>query len=220
MNVNVDRFVDLARVASVDTIGPVTWLVGAQIRKSSIIGSRVHKKIFAETSSLPHLISNPTDDPNQPNEPLVNHESNHVWSSPCRIFVYRLGLWPSHRLSCVDSCLFSLLRAFCQSQGYVLVGGCNKIWSRLLLGKHAEQPLTLVLALAVFFDMEVGGQDVGRIEFELRADVVPKTAENFRQLVSRPPWSTSLTPVLPRGLSVLISLFFLIHLAFLPVYLC
>ena len=34
----------------------------------------------------------------------------------------------------------------------------------------------------VFFDMEVGGQDVGRIEFELRADVAPETAENFRQL--------------------------------------
>ena len=34
----------------------------------------------------------------------------------------------------------------------------------------------------VYFDMEVGGKDVGRITFELRADVVPKTAENFRQL--------------------------------------
>lgn len=34
----------------------------------------------------------------------------------------------------------------------------------------------------VFFDMQVGDQDAGRIEFELRADVVPKTAENFRQL--------------------------------------
>ena len=32
---------------------------------------------------------------------------------------------------------------------------------------------------AVYFDMEVGGEDVGRITFELRADVVPKTAENF-----------------------------------------
>ena len=30
--------------------------------------------------------------------------------------------------------------------------------------------------------MEVGGEDVGRITFELRADVAPKTAENFRQL--------------------------------------
>ena len=26
----------------------------------------------------------------------------------------------------------------------------------------------------VFFDMEVGGESVGRIEFELRADIVPK----------------------------------------------
>jgi cyclophilin family peptidyl-prolyl cis-trans isomerase len=30
--------------------------------------------------------------------------------------------------------------------------------------------------------MEVGGEDVGRITFELRADVAPKTAENFRAL--------------------------------------
>jgi peptidyl-prolyl isomerase F (cyclophilin D) len=35
---------------------------------------------------------------------------------------------------------------------------------------------------AVYFDMEVGGKEVGRITFELRADVVPKTAENFRAL--------------------------------------
>ena len=34
----------------------------------------------------------------------------------------------------------------------------------------------------VFFDMEIGGQDSGRIVFELNADVVPKTAENFRAL--------------------------------------
>ena len=27
--------------------------------------------------------------------------------------------------------------------------------------------------------MDVGGEDVGRITFELRADVAPKTAENF-----------------------------------------
>ena len=30
--------------------------------------------------------------------------------------------------------------------------------------------------------MEVGGEDAGRITFELKADVVPKTAENFRAL--------------------------------------
>ena len=34
----------------------------------------------------------------------------------------------------------------------------------------------------VFFDVDIGGEDAGRIEFELFADVVPKTAENFRAL--------------------------------------
>nr|ADC80504.1 peptidyl prolyl cis-trans isomerase A (I) [Conus anemone novaehollandiae] len=34
----------------------------------------------------------------------------------------------------------------------------------------------------VFFDIEIGGKPVGRIVMELRADVVPKTAENFRAL--------------------------------------
>jgi len=34
----------------------------------------------------------------------------------------------------------------------------------------------------VFFDITIGGSDAGRITMELRADVVPKTAENFRAL--------------------------------------
>ncbi|KAJ3146869.1 hypothetical protein HDU86_008365 [Geranomyces michiganensis] len=34
----------------------------------------------------------------------------------------------------------------------------------------------------VFFDIEIGGTSAGRIIMLLRADVVPKTAENFRQL--------------------------------------
>ena len=34
----------------------------------------------------------------------------------------------------------------------------------------------------VFFDISIGGTEVGRIKMELFADVVPKTTENFRQL--------------------------------------
>eukprot|EP00392_Amoebophrya_sp_AT5.2_P003751 g3756.t1 len=34
----------------------------------------------------------------------------------------------------------------------------------------------------VFFDMTIGGHPAGRIEMTLKADVVPKTAENFRAL--------------------------------------
>ena len=34
----------------------------------------------------------------------------------------------------------------------------------------------------VFFDISIGGQAAGRVTMELRSDVVPKTAENFRAL--------------------------------------
>jgi len=34
----------------------------------------------------------------------------------------------------------------------------------------------------VYFDVSIGGKDAGRIVMELRKDVVPKTAENFRAL--------------------------------------
>ncbi|KAM9785785.1 peptidyl-prolyl cis-trans isomerase H [Neosynchiropus ocellatus] len=33
----------------------------------------------------------------------------------------------------------------------------------------------------VFLDIMIGGQDAGRLKIELFADIVPKTAENFRQ---------------------------------------
>lgn len=32
----------------------------------------------------------------------------------------------------------------------------------------------------VFFDIDVDGQPLGRVVFELYNDIVPKTAENFR----------------------------------------
>ena len=34
----------------------------------------------------------------------------------------------------------------------------------------------------VFLDISINGEEVGRLTFELRADIVPKTAENFRML--------------------------------------
>ena len=34
-----------------------------------------------------------------------------------------------------------------------------------------------------FFDITIGGAPAGRVVMELRADVVPKTAENFVSLV-------------------------------------
>ena len=40
---------------------------------------------------------------------------------------------------------------------------------------------------SVFFDVSIGGQPAGRIVFELFADVVPKTAENFRALCTGEP---------------------------------
>ena len=33
-----------------------------------------------------------------------------------------------------------------------------------------------------YFDMTIGGRPAGRVVMELRADIVPKTAENFRAL--------------------------------------
>lgn len=38
----------------------------------------------------------------------------------------------------------------------------------------------------VFLDITIGGSPAGRVVCELRADVVPKTAENFRALCCKP----------------------------------
>eukprot|EP00933_Yihiella_yeosuensis_P040125 TRINITY_DN3434_c0_g1_i1.p1 TRINITY_DN3434_c0_g1~~TRINITY_DN3434_c0_g1_i1.p1 ORF type:complete len:258 (+),score=86.74 TRINITY_DN3434_c0_g1_i1:88-861(+) len=50
----------------------------------------------------------------------------------------------------------------------------KKKWDTLI-GKAAKCP-------RVFFDITIGGEAAGRIIMTLRGDVVPKTAENFRQL--------------------------------------
>jgi len=49
-----------------------------------------------------------------------------------------------------------------------------------LLGKAAKCP-------RVYFDMKIGDEDAGRVIMLLRGDVVPKTAENFRQLCTGQP---------------------------------
>ena len=48
--------------------------------------------------------------------------------------------------------------------------------------QNSPPPEKTVAIPQVFFDMSIGGQPAGRIEMTLRADVVPKTAENFRCL--------------------------------------
>jgi peptidyl-prolyl isomerase F (cyclophilin D) len=47
----------------------------------------------------------------------------------------------------------------------------------LLAVQAADEPLT-----RVYFDVTADGEALGRVVFELRSDVVPKTAENFRAL--------------------------------------
>ena len=39
----------------------------------------------------------------------------------------------------------------------------------------------------VYFDISIDGQQAGRIVLELRKDVAPKTAENFRALATGEP---------------------------------
>ena len=39
----------------------------------------------------------------------------------------------------------------------------------------------------VYFDIEISGREAGRIVIELRKDVAPRTAENFRQLATGEP---------------------------------
>lgn len=48
----------------------------------------------------------------------------------------------------------------------------------------AQEKTVAVTNPKVFFDMSIGDEKAGRIVMELFADVVPKTAENFRQLAT------------------------------------
>ena len=57
-----------------------------------------------------------------------------------------------------------------------VVGGGNVAFRSVAATRTYSKTTSLSMANPqVFFEMEVGGKDIGRIEFELRADVVPKT---------------------------------------------
>jgi len=55
------------------------------------------------------------------------------------------------------------------------IGAWSTLTARQLSAEASPLP-------KVFFDVSAGGEPLGRITFELRPDVVPRTAENFRAL--------------------------------------
>jgi len=71
--------------------------------------------------------------------------------------------------------LFTTASAFAPVSRLAFNHATTRSFSRSAVSMMAANP-------TVFFDMEVGGEEVGRITFELRADAAPKTVENFRQL--------------------------------------
>lgn len=62
----------------------------------------------------------------------------------------------------------------------------DKSWLRPLLRQFSVPHSSLLTRIKklpkVYFDISIGGKEAGRIVMELRSDVVPKTAENFRAL--------------------------------------
>src|SRR5689334_9036776 len=54
--------------------------------------------------------------------------------------------------------------------------------SRMQLSHLKVENMAAVPNPRVFFDVAIGTKPLGRIEIDLFADIVPKTAENFRAL--------------------------------------
>ena len=66
----------------------------------------------------------------------------------------------------------------------LFIGGLVMACLFLAGGLAAPKKAAAAANPKVFFDVAIGDQKGGRIVMELFADVVPKTAENFRQLVT------------------------------------
>jgi len=60
------------------------------------------------------------------------------------------------------------------------IGGLSWMSTRSLWGSASAKAASNLPR--VFFDVKADNKDLGRVVMELRPDVVPKTAENFRQL--------------------------------------
>ena len=66
----------------------------------------------------------------------------------------------------------------------LFLGGLFMACLLLAGGLSAQEKPAATANPRVFFDVTIGDEKGGRIVMELFADVVPKTAENFRQLAT------------------------------------
>lgn len=66
----------------------------------------------------------------------------------------------------------------------LFLGGLFMVCLFLAGGLSAQEKTAAAANPKVFFDVTIGDEKAGRIVMELFADVVPKTAENFRQLAT------------------------------------
>ncbi|XP_076368301.1 peptidyl-prolyl cis-trans isomerase [Tachypleus tridentatus] len=70
---------------------------------------------------------------------------------------------------CRHSCRLPIIGSFLNSQSFVIQGFGVRFCTKMARSR-------------VFFDIATDNQSLGRIVMELRQDIVPKTAENFRAL--------------------------------------